>query len=181
MQTEEIINAQNYLLTFDNILNQMQNKMLSQKINQDITLDFIRCMIPHHQAAIYMCENLLKYTKQNSLINIANSIIRMQTDGIKQMQYIAKTTTTFPNSISKVDCYMYRYNEIVNSMLFEMRNSVRCTNINLDFINEMIPHHAGAISMCSNLLEFNIDPRLVKVAKSIINSSTQGSKKYTLL
>ena len=55
-----------------------------------------------------------------------------------------------------------------------MTNSLRSNNINLNFISEMIPHHEGAIAMCQNLLQYNIDPRLRVVAENIIKEQSQG-------
>ena len=55
-----------------------------------------------------------------------------------------------------------------------MKNSPRCKNINLNFVNEMIPHHEGAIEMCNNLLQYYIDPRLRYVANNIINEQSRG-------
>ena len=43
-----------------------------------------------------------------------------------------------------------------------------------NFISEMIPHHKGAIAMCNNLLQYNIDPRLRKVAENIIKEQSKG-------
>ena len=92
MQNTRILMAKEYLLKFDQILNNMGERMLSDDIINNITINFIRCMIPHHQAAIYMCENLLKYTQYKPLIAIANNIINMQTRGIEQMRQIERTT-----------------------------------------------------------------------------------------
>ena len=80
--------VKNYLMHFDYILNNMRNKMLNPILTNNITIDFIRCMIPHHEAAIYMCQNLLNYNVNDSLKRIANNIIRTQTSGIKIMQSI---------------------------------------------------------------------------------------------
>lgn len=165
-----------YLERFEEILYTMENKMLCAKMNQDITKYFIECMIPHHQAAIYMCENLLNYTEYKPLIEIANNIIRMQTNGIKEMKHIYKTTEVEENSEEKIRCYMERYCNITKNMLINMRNSQKCISIDIDFINEMIPHHEGAIYMCKNLLEYNIDQRLVEVANSIIKEQENGVK-----
>lgn len=165
-----------YLKRFDEILCQMENKMLNRNSISDITLDFIECMIPHHQAAIYMCENLLKYTDCEPLQEIARNIIQTQTKGIQQMQEIAKNTCGFVNSQNDLNCYISRYLAIARKMICRMRNSPRCENINLSFINEMIPHHEGAISMCENLLKYCIDPRLKSVAESIIKEQSQGVK-----
>ena len=90
-------NAKMYLQKFDQILCTMACRMLSKIPTRSITLDFIECMIPHHQAAIYMCENLLKFTSYRPLQEIAHGIIRMQTRGISQMREIASTTKCLNN------------------------------------------------------------------------------------
>ncbi len=125
-------------------------------------------------AAIYMCENLLKYTNYMPLQKIARNIIEMQTKGVEQMKQIEKTTSGFINFPKDINNYMRKYEEITCNMIEEMRNSPRSTNINYDFTLEMIPHHEGAIAMCENLLQYYIDPRLKNVADSIIKEQSEG-------
>ena len=168
--------SQTYLYRFNQILNQMANKMLYSNATDSITTTFIQTMIPHHQAAIYMCENLLEYTNYPPLQNIANNIIRMQTRGIQQMKEIKNTIQGYRSSEQAINCYMREYCRITKNMIFKMKNSLKSTNINLNFISEMIPHHKGAISMCENLLNYSIDPRLINVAKNIIQEQSQGVK-----
>ncbi len=174
MRCQDVSRTRKYLFEFDKILCQMANEMLSQNIINNITIDFIECMIPHHQAAIYMCQNLLEYTRYPALQEIANGIIRMQTRGIEQMREIKNTTLGFTNSQRDVQCYMERYLSITKNMISRMKNSPRCININLNFVNEMIPHHEGAIEMCNNLLKYCIDPRLKSVAETIIREKSEG-------
>lgn len=174
MECQEIFKAKKYLSRFDEILCQMANKMLSQTITNSITINFIECMIPHHQAAIYMCENLLDYTNCQPLQEIAKNIIEMQTKGIEQMKEIERTTSGYSNSERDVNCYMSKYFSITRNMICRMKNSPRCININLNFVNEMIPHHEGAIAMCKNLLQYCIDPRLKCVAETIIQEQSEG-------
>ena len=131
-------------------------------------------MIPHHQAAIYMCENLLKYTKYQPLQMIANKIIRMQTKGIEQMKEIFRTTYGYENFRKDVEDYTEKYLTITKKMIEKMTNSPKSVNINWDFVNEMIPHHEGAIEMCQNLLQYRIDPRLRIVAETIIREQSNG-------
>ncbi len=163
-----------YLFRFQQILCQMANKMLSQRISESITVDFVECMIPHHQAAIYMCQNLLEYTNYEPLQKMAKRIIQEQTVGIEQMKEIAKTTSGFKNSKKEVNCYWEKYFAITKNMIHKMNHSPRSRNINLNFTNEMIPHHEGAIAMCENLLLYCIDPRLKDVAENIIKEQSQG-------
>ena len=169
MDRQSIIRAQRYLNRFDQILSEMSEKMLHAELtNYSITIDFIRCMIPHHQAAIYMSENLLMYTRYQPLIEIAKGIIAMQTKGIEEMKEILRTTSVYMSMERDINTYLTKYFEITNNMIEKMKNSPRCVNINLDFVNEMIPHHEGAIQMCNNLIQYYIDPRLRNVANTII-------------
>ncbi len=174
MENQENLDVRRYLYRFDEILNQMERKMLSAIFTGNITLDFIKCMIPHHQAAIYMCQNLLEFTSYEPLKEIARGIVRMQTRGIEQMSNIARTTSGFKNSAIDVNNYINNYLEITRNMVWNMKNSDRGMDINLDFVSEMIPHHEGAIAMCNNLLKYNIDPRLRSVAKTIIEEQSRG-------
>ena len=163
-----------YLERYNQILNNMANQMLSVNLINNITINFIRGMIPHHQAAIYMCQNLLEFTTSESLQRMANNIIQTQAQGIEQMRNIAGTTPYFVNNPNDVRCYNERYFEITNKMICRMRNSPRCRNINFNFTGEMIPHHEGAIQMCENVLQYQIDDRLRSVAQSIIIEQTRG-------
>lgn len=168
------IGVRKYLQRFDEILKNMSDEMLSQNVTRSITVNFIKCMIPHHEAEIYMCQNLLKYTTYKPLQEIANNIIEVQTKGIEQMKRILMTTRGYINSNNNVNSYMKEYLEITKNMIENMKNSPRYNNININFINEMIPHHEGAIEMCNNLLKYWIDPRLKKVAEDIIKEQSKG-------
>ncbi len=179
MKDQNIINAEKYLEEFDKILCEMADKMLSRRIVGNITIDFIECMIPHHQAAIYMCESLLKYPTYCPLEDVAKNIIEQQTKGIEQMREILRTTKGYQNSNCEVQRYMTKYLSIVRNMINKMKNSPRCINISLNFTGEMIPHHEGAIEMCNNLLMYRIDPRLRVVAQSIIQEQSKGVKELT--
>ncbi len=174
MNYQNVLNAKKYLARFDQILDEMASKMLNSNITNSITINFIECMVPHHQAAIYMCENLLQYTTYKPLQEIARGIINMQTRGIQQMREIKRTTAGFANLPRNVDSYMRTYLEITKNMIEKMKNSPRSVNIDLNFVNEMIPHHEGAVKMCENLLQYYIDPRLREVAQTIIKEQSKG-------
>lgn len=174
MNNQVLSNSFKYLRRFDEILKEMEQAMLSQQITDNITQDFIICMIPHHQAAIYMCENLLMYRSNYRLQRLARQIIEVQTKRINRMLLIQRTLVGYKSKKSDVDKYMKRYYSIVREMTMGMRRSLRSTNISLDFISEMIPHHMGAIKMCENVLQYDIDPRLRDLANEIIKEQSNN-------
>ncbi len=163
-----------YLSRFDEILDQMQNAMLFPNFTQVITENFIVTMIPHHEAAILMCQNLLRYTTYLPLIRIANQIIRSQQESIEQMRRIYASISCCQNTAQEVDRYTNTYYQIVFRMLNGMENSAQSENINFNFVTEMIPHHEGAIGMCQNALSYPIDARLRAVCQKIIKEQSEN-------
>ncbi len=177
MNCQSMNESRKYLYEFFQILNKMENKMLSAIITDNITINFIRAMVSHHQAAIYMCQNLLRFTHYESLEEIARNIISNQTKEISEMREVAITTSEYSNSRRDVNLYEKSFFCITKQMICRMRNALRSNDINLNFVDEMIPHHEGAIKMCENLLKYKVDPRLMEISNSIIKVQREGIKK----
>ena len=77
--------ARRYLDTFSVILDTMIRCMAEVKITDSISCNFIKQMIPHHRAAIDMSLNILRYTTDIEVQNIALNIIAEQTKSIDDM------------------------------------------------------------------------------------------------
>lgn len=174
MNCQFINENRKYLYDFFQILNNMENKMLNAPVTDNITINFIRSMVPHHQAAIYMCQNLLRFTNFEPLEEISRNIISTQTKGISEMKDVAITTSGYSSTRRDVNLYQKAYLCITKQMVCRMRNAPINNDINLNFVLEMIPHHEGAIKMCENVLKYRIDPRLVEIANNIIKEQSNG-------
>lgn len=68
----------------DTMFYQMERACQSNSIDKS----FCREMIPHHMGALEMCENVLRFSICTELRPIIDSIIRMQTKGIKELRYM---------------------------------------------------------------------------------------------
>lgn len=71
---------------YEAAMNKMHTEMAVPYSN-DVDLDFVRGMIPHHQGAIEQAEILLKYSKNPRLRLLAGGIIAAQKREIKFMKY----------------------------------------------------------------------------------------------
>lgn len=172
---------QNYLNTYYCILDQMIKQMLEVQLSNSISYNFIVMMIPHHQAAIEMCANVLKYTKNETLQDIAFQIIRQQTQSIKNMQIILENCQCYTNENSEICQYNQKMDKIIYRMFTKMNDAKVTGCISADFIEEMIPHHQGAIEMSSETLEYMICPQLKPILENIIRLQKQGIEQMTLL
>jgi len=75
-----------YQRRMDLIYREMYAKMGSAPENNALSAAFMREMIPHHQGAIRMAENTLKYDVSTELVPILRSIVSQQRQGVAQMR-----------------------------------------------------------------------------------------------
>lgn len=135
--------AQTYLDRYRVILDEMIREMTSAPLCCSISHNFIVQMIPHHEAAVKMSENLLQYSRCEPLRNIAENIITTQTQGIEDMQCILRECSALRSCATVLRSYQRRYRDITRIMFAQMRSAPSGCRINTDFMREMIPHHRG--------------------------------------
>lgn len=166
--------VRDYLDAYRCILNEMICNMDGACQNNSISFNFISRMIPHHEAAIEMCENLLKYTDNQSLKCICKNIISEQTRSIANMKKLMDNATRFCSSKNCLMAYTSADRAIAEKMFSCMKCAKSTDCINCNFLREMLPHHEGAVAMSENLLKYDICPGLIPIAKNIIKSQEQG-------
>lgn len=75
-----------YITAFEEILNNMANKMLLPNTSNSITVNFIEDMIPHHEGAIAMSKNVLRYPIDPRLEKMTKPIVQEQSRRIRQLK-----------------------------------------------------------------------------------------------
>lgn len=163
-----------YLTEFYCILDKMIYGMTNAELTNSISHNFIVQMIPHHRAAIEMSENILRFTTDFAVQNIATNIIAMQTQSIKNMSNIECQCSSLFNSRQDLCLYQRQFQIITQTMFTQMDNACSTNNINANFMREMIPHHRGAICMSENAIKFDICPDLIPILDKIITTQQKG-------
>lgn len=173
--------TQDYLATFQNILDAMIQGMTCAELSDSISYNFIVQMIPHHRAAIEMSRNLLKYTTFLPLQDIASQIITEQTKSIENMRRVLCACERRDNCQQDVCHYQARVEQILDTMFSDMEHACTSNQINANFMREMIPHHRGAVRMSENALQYDICPELVPILNAIITSQKRGIRQMQTL
>ena len=166
--------SKQYLCRYYAIFDEMIEQMLSAKTTDSISHNFIMRMIPHHNAAVLMSENLLQYTTCLPLQRIAHEIVQTQTEGIRQMQQILPACSEKTNAPCDLCLYTRAYQAVFDAMVRQMQSAPAGNNLDKSFILEMIPHHLGAVRMSENALRFPVCPALHPLLHTIITTQRQG-------
>nr|WP_041550529.1 DUF305 domain-containing protein [Chamaesiphon minutus] len=138
-------------------------------------LRFIDSMIPHHQGALVMAQEVLQKSKRPELIKLANSIITEQKKEIAQMQqwrkqWYPKASATPMMWHSAMNHEMAMTAEHKQSMMMSMSLGKADAGFDRRFLDAMIPHHQGAVTMGQDLLKKSKRPEMKKLARNIITS-----------
>lgn len=72
--------------------------------------------------------------------------------------------------------YIEEYSCILDKMIMGMTSAELGESISCNFINQMIPHHRGAIEMSENILKYTTDITLQSIAENIIVSQKESIK-----
>lgn len=174
-------NMSSYSQEYCTILKQMMMKMTSIQLSSSISYNFMIQIIPHHHAAILISCNLLKYTKNQTLQDIAFNIIRCQRKSIESMEKILSSCRNQINNIEHLYQYQNRMDTIIQIMFSKMSGEYSDNNIDVCFINEMISHHECAIAMTKATLEYNICSQLRPILESIIISQSKEIQMFKCL
>lgn len=163
-----------YLNTFNCILNRMIEGMNCANLTDSISHNFITQMIPHHKAAIEMSENILRYTTNLTIEEIAENIICEQTKSIAAMEAALPRCANLTNSNECLCRYQAQIEPVFHTMFRRMKTAQASNNINCCFLWEMLPHHEGAVAFSEITLDYDICPQLQPILESIITSQRRG-------
>jgi uncharacterized protein (DUF305 family) len=156
----------------------MTHKMDIGPANANYDLRFLDSMIPHHQGALVMSKEVLKKSKRPELIKLAKSIISEQQKEIIQMQQWRKQW--YPKALATPTMWHAEMNHempmtAAYKEMMQMNVSLGNADATFDkrFLDAMIPHHEGAVTMAKDALTKSQRPELQKYAKSILTSQQQ--------
>lgn len=144
-----------YLNNFDEIFITMTEKLFPKTIENNIMSNFIICTIPHHEASILICENVLNYTQNSDLRKLVYDIIENQRKRIMKLENSIKSNT-YSNSPLEIEEYMKEYRKIITTMIFKMYDSPKYQNIDINFLGEITPLFESFILMCENVLKYEM-------------------------
>ncbi len=173
--------SKHYLCCYYQILDEMIQGITTAKLTQSISHNFIVQMIPHHQAAVRMCRNILEYSDDRAVRRLAQRIIAQQTQGIQTMEGLLPQCGQLPSPQMDLRLCQRRTELIFREMFSQMRATPEGNRLDAVFMQEMIPHHLGAVRMSQNTLRYEICTGLAPVLRSIIDTQCREVRQMRAL
>ncbi|MFN6570883.1 DUF305 domain-containing protein [Dendronalium sp. ChiSLP03b] len=144
-------------------------------------LRFVDAMILHHQGAVEMANDAQQKSKRPEIKKLADDIIKAQNQEITQMK--KWRTAWYPKAGDKPIAYDAQQNKTVQmssaqmqAMMMNMDLGAADTEFDLRFINAMIPHHEGAVTMAKDALRKSKRPEIKNLAQEIIKAQNTEIK-----
>jgi uncharacterized protein (DUF305 family) len=141
----------------------------------DYDLRFIDAMIPHHEGAVSMAQDLAQKTKRPELQQLAKNIIAEQRQEIAQMKQWRKQW--YPQAAATPMAWHAQMNHMmpmstaqVKAMRMDLDLGVADAAYDLRFLEAMVPHHEAAVVMAKDLAQKSKRPELQTLGKAIIKS-----------
>ncbi|MFQ3584460.1 MAG: DUF305 domain-containing protein [Cyanobacteriota bacterium] len=143
--------------------------------DESFDLRFIDAMIPHHEGAVIMAKEALEKSQRPEIRQLAEAILAAQSEEIEQMQ--AWRLSWYP----KAPRYPLMWHEEMGHMMAmtpEMLSDMRMDSdlgsaddqFDLRFMEAMILHHKGALSMAEEALQKSQRPEILQLAEAILAS-----------
>jgi uncharacterized protein (DUF305 family) len=141
----------------------------------DLDLRFIDAMTPHHQGAVVMAKEAQKKSKRPEILKLATNIIQAQDKEIAQMKQWRKAwypkVSDMPMAYSaEMGHQMAMSQKQIKGMMMSQDLGAADAQFDLRFINAMIPHHEGAVTMAKEVLSKTKRPEIKKMAEAILTS-----------
>ncbi|RZL49434.1 MAG: DUF305 domain-containing protein [Pedobacter sp.] len=152
----------------------MDNSMMAMhkaKMTGNADYDFASMMIPHHEGAVVMADEVVKNGTSLELVAFSKKIIVAQQKEIAMFKDFLKTASQQPTKNAT------KFKQALDASMVPMMDGmgkVKLTNdIDKDFVALMIPHHQSAVNMAIAYLPYSANDKIRAIAEKIIETQKQ--------
>jgi uncharacterized protein (DUF305 family) len=141
----------------------------------DLDLRFIDAMTPHHQGAVVMAKEAQQKSQRPEIQKLAAAIIQAQNQEIAQMRqwrqaWYPKASGTAMVYDTQMGHMIPMSSEQMKGMMMSQDLGAADPKFDLRFIDAMIPHHEGAVTMAKDVLGKTKRPEIKQMGKAIVTS-----------
>lgn len=162
------------------VMDKMMNDMHQMEMSGNVDVDYATMMIGHHQAAVDMAQVQIDSGTDDKLKSMAKKIIEEQKAEISELQNFLSTHQNPVKNYdpSKKEEGFAKLMDENMSMMMNMPKMESETTTDQQFVDMMIPHHQGAVSMAEGFVQYGKDSELISMAKKMIADQNREIKDF---
>lgn len=151
---------------YQDIMDRMMVDMDKVSKDTNMEINFLEQMSIHHNGAVEMADYQIENGKDSELIQLSKAILAEQKSEIQEMTHLISLQKDSKNRIT--EDYLNRMYKTMEDM---MKNTPITPSENLDiaFVELMIPHHQASIDMAMALISLNPNLQVLNYSKKIIS------------
>jgi uncharacterized protein (DUF305 family) len=145
---------------------------------------FLEAMVPHHESAIEMANIARERAEAPEIKKLADAILSAQEREIEQMRNLHQRlygSALKPNEAGHEALGLSAQEAGMGHGEDTMKMLQAADPFDRAFVDEMVPHHRGAIKMAEAVLPKTKDPELKKLAQSIIEAQEREIEEMNAL
>jgi uncharacterized protein (DUF305 family) len=135
---------------------------------------FVSQMVPHHESAIEMAQIAKVKGQHPEIVELANDIVDSQSSEIEAMKGMDDRLSA--DSMHDQDSGSLGMDDHMMGMDGDISTLKSATPFDREFIDQMIPHHQGAIRMATMVLQGGEDQEVRDLATAIIAAQSTEIK-----
>lgn len=162
--------SKHYLCCYYQILDEMIQRITTAKLTKGVSHNCIVQMVPHHQAAIRMCRNILGVSDDTPTRRLAQAIADQRAQYIDQMEAQLPICGQDTAPLMDLRLYQRRTDLICREMFVKMGAVPESNHLNAIFLRQMIPHHQGLVHMSQNALRYGVRLELEPTLREIVRA-----------
>lgn len=169
--------AKRYLCCYYQILDEMIQGVTTAKLTQSISHNLIVQLIPHHQAAIRMCRNLLEASDDRAVRRLAQGMAEQRTRTVQALEQILPAADQLTNPRPELRLCQRRMDLILREMFARMRSAPEGNRVDAVFLHQMLPHCRGAAQAARNTLRYELCTQLPPVLRGVLDAQCRDARR----
>lgn len=173
--------AKRYLCCYYQILDEMIQGVTTAKLTQSVSHNLIVQLIPHQQAAVRMCRNLLEVSDDRAVRRLAQGMADQCAQTVQALEEILPAADPLTNPRPELWLCQRRMDLILREMFARMRSAPEGNRVDAVFLRQMLPHCRGAAQAVRTTLRYELCTQLPPVLRGVLEEQCRDARRMEAL
>ena len=173
--------AKRYLCCYYQILDEMIQGVTTAKLTQSISHNLTVQLIPHQQAAVRMCRNLLEVSDDRAIRRLAQGMAEQCTQTIQAMEEILPDADQLTNLRPELRLCQRRLDLVFRELFARMGSAPEGNRLDAVFLRQMALHSRGAAQAARTALQYGLCAELPPILRSILDAQCRERRQTDAL